>query len=236
MGLTLMVGALAYASEEGRDGEAAQSLTEQFAVINRALHTAGLGEHREPSQLAADLRWSEDLFGYSNLHYLRRIAAHLAHGRSLPAPGDDDAADDPLLTAYFEHAVSGEAGGGGWLNFLRGRKRPRRQYDHLIVHSDAEGFYIPLDFDTVVIAEDDLSEGGGMIGSSYALLRECDQLAAALEIPPDLDADAEELWDACESQGAGTGWRRYGMETLCCLRLREGARRSLRARAALQFT
>ena len=236
MGLTLLVGALAHAQEEEPDGEATKYLREQFAAINRALQTAGLARHHEPDTLAPEMRWSEDLFGYSNLHYLRRIAAHLAHGRSLPAPGDDDAADDPLLIAYFEHAVGGDNHGGGWLDFLRGRKRPRREYDHLIVHSDAEGFYVPIDFDTVVINEDELDDGGGMLGSSQALLRECDRLAIALGIPPDMGADAEELWEACESQGAGTGWRRYGMETLCCLRLREGAKRSVRAGSALHFT
>ncbi len=86
----------------------------------------------------------------------------------------------------------------------------------------------------MVIAEEDLHEAGGMIGSSHAWLRECDQLAAALGIPPDLDA--EEPWEACESPGEGTGWRRYVMETFCCLRLREGARRSLQSGAALHST
>lgn len=108
MGLTLLVGGLASAQEEEPDGEATKYLKEQFAAINRALHTAGLAGHHEPVKLAPELRWTEDLFGYSNLHYLRRIAAHLAHGRSLPEPGDDDAADDPLLIAYFERAVGGD--------------------------------------------------------------------------------------------------------------------------------
>ncbi len=59
---------------------------------------------------------------------------------------------------------------------------------------------------------------------------------AALKIRPDLIADAEEVFEACEAQGEGTGWRRYGMETFCCLRLREGARRSIASGAALHFT
>src|SRR5687767_10996375 len=99
MGLTLVVGALAELLEQNADGAA--HLESQFDAVNQALTAAGLPTHQEPRTLPADRRWSGDMYGYSGVHYLRRIAAHVAAGRSLPRPGDDGASDDPVLGAYF---------------------------------------------------------------------------------------------------------------------------------------
>lgn len=226
MGLAIEVGALASLRE--LDPEGAELMEADFEAINRALRDKGLPEHREPRELPPDARWSADMYGYAGLHYLRRIAAHLAHDRPMPEPGRDDAADDPLLDAYFTQA---EPGGGGWLARLRKRPTLHRDYDHLIVHADAEGYYVPVDFASVLFLE----EAGGMVGSSQALLRECDRLAGVLGIPPNVDSDDEELWTAAANQGSGTGWRRYGIESFTCARLRDAARRSVATGAAILF-
>lgn len=165
MGLTLVVGALAEALEQ--DGEHAARLDAQFAAVNKALVAAGLPTHNEPRTLLPDRRWSGDMYGYSGVHYLRRIAAYVASGRSLPRPGDDGASDDPVLDAYFA-VVDGRA--PSLFGRMLGRPRPARAFDHLIVHSDAEGYYLPIEFREVVIPDESLEIDGGMIGSSPMLL------------------------------------------------------------------
>jgi hypothetical protein len=91
--------------------------------------------------------WEGDRFGYSGLHYLRRIAAHLALRGALPAPGDDGASDDPVLAEYFTRATEEPR---GLRRFFGRPKRPRLRFDPLILRSDAEGFYLPIDFTDVL--------------------------------------------------------------------------------------
>jgi hypothetical protein len=231
MGLTLVVGALAELLEQDAGG--APHLEAQFDAVNQALAAAGLPAHTEPRTLSADRRWSGDMYGYSGVHYLRRIAAHVAAGRSLPRPGDDGASDDPVLGAYFA-LVDGRA--PSLFGRMLGRPRPARAFDHLIVHSDAEGYYLPLEFRDVVIPDQDLEIDGGMIGSSPMLLRECERLATALGIPPDVVPESDELVEAAESQGEGEGYLRYGQEVFACVQLREAARRSVETGAAIVFS
>ena len=108
---------------------------------------------------------SFDMYGYSALHYLRRIAAHIAAGRAVPPPGDDDASSDPVQEAYYD-AVAGKR-----RLFRKGPKFDRR-FDHLLVHSDAEGFYAPVEFDEVLFSDE---VPGAMLGSSHALVRESEE-------------------------------------------------------------
>jgi hypothetical protein len=52
------------------------------------------------------------------------------------------------------------------------------------------------------------------------LLEECLRLAQWLELPLDLDAESEEVWDAAESPATdGPKWQRFGKESFSCLRL-----------------
>jgi hypothetical protein len=184
----------------------------------------GLPTYTEP----AEASWeplSFDMYGYSGLHYLRRIAAHLAAGRGLPPPGDDDASSDPVQEAYYD-AVTGKP-----RLFRRGSKFDLR-FDHLLVHSDAEGFYVPVEFEDVLFSDD---VPGAMLGSSHGLARECEELRSALDIPSDVGPESEELWRASEEQGEGEGWRRYGVESFTCVRLLAAARESLNRGAAVVF-
>jgi hypothetical protein len=82
MGLNLEVGILADLKEADDDGFA--YFKEQFKILNQVLSGAGLGTHVEPEEL--DEVFSCDMYGYSGLHYLRRIGAHLALGRPTPPP------------------------------------------------------------------------------------------------------------------------------------------------------
>lgn len=231
MGLSLAVGILADLKKA--DEEGFLHFQAEFAKINEALRTAGLPPYQEPVEIRKD--YSGYMYGYSGLHYLRRIAAHLWAGRGLPEPGDDSSGKDPIMRKYYDRLGDPPA---SFLAGLLGRKRPvAPRFDHLMFHSDAEGFYIPVRFTEVIYPDAKLAIAGGMIGSSPVLKGECEALARALELPLDLDPESEEVWGATESQGKGdTKWKKYGIESFTCLRLWQASRVSVEQGAAIVFT
>ncbi|WP_051732870.1 hypothetical protein [Kitasatospora phosalacinea] len=211
MGLDVMVGALI-----GADEDTAEWFREECAAIGAVLAREGLPGWREPE---SGPHFGERIWGYSGLHALRRLAAHLAASGRLPEPLDDGAraTDDPVLTAAYQDVPDDPPG----------------PFDHLVHHSDCEGYYVPVDF-APVLADSELS--GGLLGSSVRLLAELDELARALGLPDDLDPHSEEVADACDGPGpAAEGWRRYGTEAFICLQLRLAARCSVGTGAVLAF-
>ena len=190
----------------------------QLAVIGELLDRAGAGRWAEPELNDRDVL-EGDMWGYGGLHTVRRLAVHLAETGILPDPLEEArrAADDPLLNkAYAEFPG-----------------RPAGPFDHLIHHSDCEGYYVPVDFGQV-IADERLA--GGYLGSSVRLLAETRRIASALGLPDDLDPDSAEVfgaWDATTS--AAGGWQRYGIESYGCLRLIQAARHSITTGAAIAF-
>lgn len=204
------------------DPEGAEHFQQEFATLSRYLTSSGLQPHIDPTDVEV---WSGEMYGYSGLHCLRRLAAHLHYTKKLPAPGNEDSAEDPLLQRYYQEfndSKGGQAFGA---------------YDHLIVHGDAEGYYIPQDFEEVLIPGDSYLVAGGMVGSSQRLRDECKQIAAALQLPLELDADDDRLFNAAESQGSGAAmWERYGRESHSCLCLYQAACHSLSKHAAVVFT
>lgn len=220
MGLALQVGILAELQE--LDQEGFDYFREQFALINQVLKANGLPEHQEPVDVEADQSFSCDMFGYSGLHYLRRIAAHLANERELPPPGDDKVADDPVLQKHYS---------------LVETETPHIPFQHLIYHSDAEGFYLPIYFKDVIFPDAAFEIAGGMIGSSQALLEECTKLAESLQLPTDLVLESNIVWEAADSQGEGNSrWERYGIESYTCLALIKACNASIKSGAAIVFT
>jgi hypothetical protein len=215
MGLSLEVGILADLNEN--DEEGAEQFREEFATLNRFLQLQGLPPHVEPE--SCDV-WSAGMWGYSGLHHLRRVAAHIDLRGRLPEPGDVNSAKDSTLEEYF-----------------RLTERGPRSFDHLIVHSDAEGYYLPRDFKTVLILPEEYPIAGGMVGSSVRLQQECERLAQALSLPLETDPESDEVVEAAEAQGKGGGtWQRYGVESYTCLQLRLAAVNSIRSGAAVVFT
>jgi hypothetical protein len=223
MGLAVEVGILVDVAES--DPDSLESFREDFEAANAALAEEGLPTHEEPESASWE-PLSFDMYGYSGLHYLRRIAAHLAAGNELPSPGTDEASSDPMLEAYYDAVTK------GWRPFRRSSRIDRR-FDHLLVHSDAEGFYVPVEFEDVIFTDD---VPGAMIGSSHALARELDALSRALGVPGDVDPESDDLWEASEEQGEGDGWKRYGVESFTCVRLLAAARASVDRGAAVVFT
>jgi len=217
MGLGLEVGILADLKEVNAEGFA--YFKRQFGILNQVLSDAGLGTHVEPEEL--DGVFSCAMHGYSGLHYLRRIGAHLALGRPVPPPGDKEAAHDPILERDY------------WNGFVAG---DHLKYQHLIIHSDAEGFYVPIDFEGALVATDDVPLLGGMLGSTQQLRAECRELACVFGVPAGMDAEADEIMDAIETQGQGREkWQQYAVETFTCLQLIAACDASLRTKAAIVF-
>jgi len=217
MGLNLFVG---YLIEE-EDAERFASIQDQFARVNQALKAAGLPPHIEPLDARDGAPWDCQMYGYSGLHYLRRVAAHIAAGHGLPPPGDDRAADDPVLRGFYAQFYNAD--------------RPKR-FQHLIQHSDADGFYLPLAFHDVIFPDPALHVDGEAIGSVPMLLEECTQLAEVLALPLDLDPESEAVQDAADWQGKGeTTWQRYGVESFTCLALYRACQISLESGCAIVF-
>lgn len=213
MGLNMVVGILADAEDEYAD-----MVRTDFAVIQEFLDRVGAGPWAEPDLDAEDVLEGE-MHGYSGLHTVRRLAAHLAVDRSLPEPLKDAhrATDDPVLTDLYAALPGAPAG----------------PYDHVIHHSDCEGYYVPVDFERVIV-DDRLA--GGYLGSSVRLLAECQRIAAALGLPEDLDPDSEEVFEAYDAEAPATeGWRRYGVESYVCLRLIHAAKHSIATGAVIAF-
>lgn len=228
MGLDVSVGYIA--DLRNNDPEGAEAFEEYFSFVGLLLKEAELPQHVEPLDCEV---WGAQMFGYSGLHYLRPIAAHIDAGLPLPPPGNNESSADPLLEAYFDDVLGKKQS----LMQRLFKKQPRfaRSFDHLIVHSDAEGFYLPLDFSGVLFA-DDKKLPGGMLGSVPRLLTELERLAEALAVPESLHSQSEELWEAADSQGEGNAiWERYGIESFSCVVLREACRKSLATGAAIVF-
>jgi len=224
LGLALCVGVPSEIRDS--DPEYVAYFEQQVEVINGVLESFGLTPHREPFDVEDERTFECEMIGYSGLHYLRRIAAHLALGRELPPPGDDDAGSDAVLHDYYKIFDA---------SFAQG-KAAAMPFQHLIVHGDAEGYYLPVEFEEVIIPDASLEIAGGMLGSSQALLRECEELARALELPEGLSVEDDAVWEAADTQGEGEAkWERYGVESYTCLALIQASEASIETGAAVVF-
>src|SRR5262245_6727171 len=183
MGLNVVVG---FAEDLLDDDEGRAWFANEVSTANTALARSGLPTWSEPGDVEAR---SFEMYGYSGLHTLRRVAAHIREHDRLPAPFDraESSAHDPTLTKVYTagpaHAVTSRKRLGRVKIHQSGAPTPRA-FDHLIHHSDAEGFYSPVDFAPVL---EDGSVLGGFIGAAPRLLAECLDLARALGVDPDSD-------------------------------------------------
>lgn len=210
----MCVGLLADAAD---DAEYTAGLREDFAVVRELLAEAGAAPWDEPEVTEQDVRWFE-MVGYSGLHTLRRLAVHLAEHGSLPEPlRSGQASKDPLLLDVYADMPG----------------NPPGPFDHLVHHSDCEGYYVPVAFDEVIVDE---RLAGGHLGSSVRLLDEARRIAAALGLPADLDLEVSDVFDAEDAETpAAEVWRRHGIESYICLQIIAAAEHSIATGAAIAF-
>jgi hypothetical protein len=228
MGLNAIVGILAEAAPSERN-----AFRSQFKRLNSFLKAAGLPPHDEPLRVARPLPLSYEMFGYSGIHYLRRLAAHVSVGKKLtPNPKGRDPTKDPVLKAYNSDCdwTVGRTG----TRFFRSRSLRARRFDHLLFHSDAGGFYLPRSLRGVLLMWSPGDVYTNAVGSAQMLLVECEALADAIGLPLGLDPEGDELWEASDSPGK-KGWKRFGLEAFVCLRLYRLAHFSMQSGAAVVF-
>ena len=231
MGLDLLVGVRAVLEDE--DEDAIGEFAAELAVINEALLLAGLPRHEEPSAEPGE-EFSCQMFGYRGLHDLRRLALHLAAGdEPTPIGRTGVATDDPLVRSAYEHLPIEPRDEGIYLVNEHAAPGP---FDHLLYHSDANGFYVPIDFPRVIVRAMGEFALDVEFGSSVALARECRAIGDWLGIPPDLGYDAERFWRAADDPPTvGPRWERFGIETYGCRCLLEAAERSIERGMLLVF-
>jgi hypothetical protein len=151
----------------------------------------------------------------------------------MPPPVGKGATDDPVLKRYYSEVTQSPSLVD---RLFQSRSGNRLRYQHLIVHSDAEGYYVPQDFPRVIFPAESLKIPGAMIGSVPRLHEECQALAKLLEIPDGLDVESDDVLKAAEYPASGAvQWQRYGIESFSCIRLLAACRASLNTGAAIVF-
>lgn len=234
MGLDCTVGALA---EFAGDSDAIEFYEEEFRGVSECLLEVGLPIHSEPSNISPAKSVSYDLYGYSGVHYLRRIAALIWFRKRLtPVSEGENPSENTYLNQYYN--CLGVRDKKSEVRFCESRATLlfQRRFDHLIYHSDCGGYYLPIEMKRVLLKGAIGSEELVMIGSSQSLLRELLVIAKKLHIPLELDPESDEVCEAAEQRSPGAeGWRRFGIESYVCLRLIRSAKLSIETGSAIVF-
>ena len=225
---------------ERDDPEGAQAFRDIFVSLNGVLAEAGQPPHQEPLGLASEKTFEAQSWGYGGLHHLRRVAAYLSLEERLPASDIiDDAVEDPVLKRLYELHTDYLNGKPKGLQSIFSRTPEKPPFEHLLLHSDAQGFYLPRHLDSVVFddAQPQRESIGGMIGSSISLYEECCIVARALELPNGLEPESDEVWEnADDLPQSGEAWQRFGISTFVLTRLLRACELSKATGAAVTFT
>ncbi len=236
MGLTLVVGIMSELSDAKSKAEFAL----QFQASNDALQEIGLAPHHEPENVKS---WSADGYGYSGLHALREVAGMLWKGNAIPRePLIDGRGQPPLEDQLFKQVLSSYEAPkplGFFARLLGDPYQPGLPpFIHLVFHSDANGFYVPLDFPMPLVPKfiEEKTAQIWPIGSTQRLKAEIDQLAAALEIPDNLASQDDALWQAVDTPVSDQAlWQAQPIAAYSAVILRDACRASLATGAAITF-
>jgi hypothetical protein len=219
MGLAVNVGLLEYWLQE-EDNEAAEAFRESMEKVNEVLAEKGLPQHQEPESIGIIERQGVGIisgFSYSYLHHLRRIYALTINDEDwipTPTPAGGSPADDDVVEEETYMLES-----------------------HLLCHSDCEGYYLPIDFDDIIVDNKEKNRiTGGIICSSYRLMEELVLVAPKLGI--DLqegllsDEEAQKISAAQDPKFGDDFW----IEKTVWLCLFESARLSIEYKTAICFS
>lgn len=213
MGLELSVGTLSRAL--GQSPAAAVTLYEEFGRLNRFLKQRDIPEHQEPETLPALANRAAFIsMPYLWMHSLRRAVAYARNPatRFEPAHGMEAVTEDPLVVL----------------------ERTIVRASHIICHSDCDGYFVPIDFEHPLYADDEASLPGLILGSSVRMHAELVMVAPLLGIRLEggqlADRDARRL-------AAEVGEDHpCAIERQTWLTLFELARLSLTYRTAIRFS
>lgn len=240
MGLSVTVGILADLLENDEEGTG--WLENHFAEINDLLAANGLQKHLEPEDCNF---WCADGYGYFGLHALREIAGLVWMGKEVPRDilitGKDET---PSECELFDAAMPLLMGDDkkGWLSRFSRKKKasPSLPFLHLVAHSDAEGYYVPIDFPVPLIPDVMLEETETLwpLGSVQQLSKEIVALKDHLEIPNDLTSQSDELIECLEGNKPnmdGALWEAQPIATHSALILKEACDASMKTGASISF-
>jgi len=178
-----------------------EAYREMFDELAASLAQAGIAGYREPERVPDTMRAHCDSFPYSFLHYLRRCYALLREGKPITVAED---ADDDLVEELSIDSSS-----------------------HLLCHSDAEGYYVPVDFDEPLFSDEE------SIGSSQRLLAELREVGPHIGVK--LEADGA-LSDAEAARLAGYDDGPFWREITVWLTLHEACVASIAHGTAIVFS
>ncbi|MEO1677971.1 MAG: hypothetical protein AAFU80_07395 [Pseudomonadota bacterium] len=231
MGLSFEVGILADLLEH--DEEGAARVQAHFADIN---------EHNEPRQCDV---WSAEGVGYTGLHALREVAGLSWRGQPIPhdrrlTGWEETRTGDDLFGAALD-AVSGEEQPGFLWRLLS--RRPAKKpppFSHLVFHSDAQGYYVPVDFPHPLIPNRIRKDTASIwpLGSVQRLDCELDTLVGLLQIPNGAYAQSEALQRALRDEQVEPSdplWLVQSIASYSALIMKEACANSLRTGGAIAF-
>jgi hypothetical protein len=241
MGLGLTVGLLCDLLQN--DSDSAEDTRRQFSTTAKAMVEARLPPHVEPEECEV---WWADGYGYTGLHALREVAGLV--WRALPIPTDHILTGENTLhsEALFDAAAAACAPEQrqGLFARLLGEKKPDvpslPPFAHLALHSDAAGFYVPVDFARPLIPMPfpPGTESLWPLGSVQRLAAELDTLAQALQLPldlPDPDEVLETWLEPSPSDQVTALWQAQPIATHSLIILRRACDHSLATGAAIAF-
>lgn len=243
MGLSVEVGYLA--DMIANDPEGAEFAFVDYELMDEALAEKGLERLEEPTKGEV---WSADLLDYAGLNALREVAGYVWKGRDIPRDtlldGSQTTLCDALVKEFYEH-LSGKGNftlvGKAFRQIFKAKEKPKLPpFVHLTIHSDCDGFYVPVAFETPLVPKRIPSDSEHLwpLGSVMRLEAELNTLSRNLEIPADLHHDDDQLIaliEAPDRTPISALWTAQPIAAHTCLVLREACTRSLRTGAAIHF-
>lgn len=212
MGLTISTGILADFKDNEPEGYEAYKVI--FDNINIILTENNVEPYQEPDAMETEpLQFGG--FPYRFLHHLRRFLAHAWENEDndnwVPTPfsPEEEPEGDAILEDHYSYMSS-----------------------HLLTHSDAEGFYLPIELPEVLFDTDENPVPGAMIGSSYSLLKELKSLTPHLGIGLDENnsiTNVDELNTIIKNESD------FWIEILVCVTLIDAAKFSINNHTAILF-
>jgi hypothetical protein len=176
MGLDIVMVGMQDMEDEAWEDKPFQAMLNYFLHKLPGAREVSIGE--TPEALADGHR----IGSYSALHVLRGLALRHEQGKPLDQLSEKDLYEESQH--FYENAGSSQ------------------QFQHLLNHSDCDGYYVPYDFAEPLLlnytppAEDEDSDSPEQIsvGSSLSLLQELNALAPLLALPGDLGELGEDAF------------------------------------------